>query len=221
VRNHIFKVGGPIQFLSLGYYYPSTEKKLDRSTQFGAVGYIITLYSSKSYVKSWGFVQILGGPDPLPQWLHPWVRHFLDRSTTLTRDIKKKQKFKTSTSHAGTELQPCLQCFHSSTTSCHTVWTAFHKVLYQLRGNLRTVWHQAAAAACLDKSYRMDLLRLTSYVPVLLQRLKMTGTDDVRCHISRGASCLALRGELPGPARSDATQKHDDIDEHACELSSK
>ena len=40
-------------------YYPSTEK-IDRSTQFGAVGYIITLYSLKSYVKSWGSVQILG-----------------------------------------------------------------------------------------------------------------------------------------------------------------
>ena len=34
-----------VQFLGLGYYYPSTENKLDRSTQFGAVGYIITLYS--------------------------------------------------------------------------------------------------------------------------------------------------------------------------------
>ena len=34
-----------VQFLGLGYYYPSTEKKLDRSTQFGAFGYIITLYS--------------------------------------------------------------------------------------------------------------------------------------------------------------------------------
>ena len=32
------------------------RKKLDRSTQFGAVSYIITLYSSKSYVKSWGSV---------------------------------------------------------------------------------------------------------------------------------------------------------------------
>ena len=49
-RNHIFKVG--IQFLGLGHYYPSTEK-IDRSTQFGAVGYIITLYSSKGYEKSW------------------------------------------------------------------------------------------------------------------------------------------------------------------------
>ena len=42
-----------VQFLGLGYYYPSTEK-IYRSTQFGAVGYIVTLYSSKSYVKSWG-----------------------------------------------------------------------------------------------------------------------------------------------------------------------
>jgi len=30
------------------------------STQFDAVGYIITLYSSKSYVKSWGCVEIFG-----------------------------------------------------------------------------------------------------------------------------------------------------------------
>jgi len=69
-RNHVFKVG--VQFLGLGYYYPSTEKKLDRSTQFGAVGYIIALYLSKSYVKSWGSVQILwrSGP-PDPQWLRP------------------------------------------------------------------------------------------------------------------------------------------------------
>ena len=40
-----------VQFLGLWYYCPSTEK-LDRSTQFGAVGYIIKLYSSKSYLKS-------------------------------------------------------------------------------------------------------------------------------------------------------------------------
>jgi len=48
-----------VQFLGLGYYYPSTEK-IDRSTQFGAVGYTITLYSSKKFVKSWGSVQIFG-----------------------------------------------------------------------------------------------------------------------------------------------------------------
>ena len=58
--SHIFKVWG-VQFLGLWYYYPSTEKI--RSTQFGAVGYIITLYSSKSYVKSWGS-KFWGDPDP-------------------------------------------------------------------------------------------------------------------------------------------------------------
>jgi len=52
-----------VQFLGLGYYYPSTEK-LDRSAQFGAVGYIITVYLSKSYVKSSGSVQILGRSRP-------------------------------------------------------------------------------------------------------------------------------------------------------------
>jgi len=68
-RNHVFKVG--VQFLGLGYYYPSAEK-IDRSTQFGAVGYIITRYSSRSQVKSWGvcpnFWRIR---TPDPQWLRP------------------------------------------------------------------------------------------------------------------------------------------------------
>ena len=40
------------------------QKKLDKSTQFGAVGYIFTLYSLKSYVKNWGSIQILGRSDP-------------------------------------------------------------------------------------------------------------------------------------------------------------
>jgi len=58
--------GGPIP--SSRVWLPS-YKKVDRSTQFGAVGYIIGFYSSKSYVKSWGggSVQILGRsgpPDP-------------------------------------------------------------------------------------------------------------------------------------------------------------
>jgi len=43
--DHVFKVG--VQFLGLWYYCPSTEKKLDRSTQFGAIGYIITLFIKK------------------------------------------------------------------------------------------------------------------------------------------------------------------------------
>jgi len=42
-RNHVFKVGGQIPWsrVLLSFY----RKKIDRSTQFGAVGYIITLYS--------------------------------------------------------------------------------------------------------------------------------------------------------------------------------
>ena len=63
-RNHVSKVG--VQFLGIGYYYPSAEK-LDRSTQFSAVGYIITLYSSNSYVKSCGVRPNFGEvrtPDP-------------------------------------------------------------------------------------------------------------------------------------------------------------
>ena len=46
-----------VQFLGLGYHYPSAERNY-RSTQFGAVGYIITFYSSKKLRKK------LGGPDP-------------------------------------------------------------------------------------------------------------------------------------------------------------
>jgi len=44
---------------------PFYRKKLDRSIRFGAVGYIITPYSSKNYVKSWGSVQILGRSGPM------------------------------------------------------------------------------------------------------------------------------------------------------------
>jgi len=62
-----------VQFLGLGYNYPSTEKKLDRSTQFGAVGYIIILYSSKSYVKTSGAVQILGVRIPDPPVVAPML----------------------------------------------------------------------------------------------------------------------------------------------------
>jgi len=66
-RNQVFKVGGRISWSRV--LLPFYRKKFDRSTQFGAVGYIITLDSSKSYVKSWGrYVQILGRswpPSPL------------------------------------------------------------------------------------------------------------------------------------------------------------
>jgi len=48
--NHVFKVAGPIPWSRV--LLPFYRKKLDRFTQFGAVGYIIILYSSKSYVKS-------------------------------------------------------------------------------------------------------------------------------------------------------------------------
>jgi len=57
------KLGG-VKFLGLGYYYPSIEKKLDRSTQCGAVGYKITLYSSKNCKKLGGPSKFWGSPDP-------------------------------------------------------------------------------------------------------------------------------------------------------------
>jgi len=41
VANHVFKVGGPIPWFMV--LLPFYRKKIDRSTQFGAVGYIITL----------------------------------------------------------------------------------------------------------------------------------------------------------------------------------
>jgi len=54
------KLGGriPCSRVLLPFY----RKKI---RQFGAVGYIITLYPSKSYVKSWGSVQIWGSGPPL------------------------------------------------------------------------------------------------------------------------------------------------------------
>jgi len=61
-RNHVVKVGGPIPWSRV--LIPFYRKKLDKSTQFGAVGYIIILYSSKSHVKNWGSVQILGRSEP-------------------------------------------------------------------------------------------------------------------------------------------------------------
>jgi len=75
-RNHVFIVGGPILW-SIWYYYPFTEK-IDRSTQFVAVGDIITLYSSKSYVKSCGVRPNFGssGP-PDPPVVAPMLRAIL------------------------------------------------------------------------------------------------------------------------------------------------
>ena len=62
--NHVFKVEGPIHWSRV--LLPFYRKKFRHvypvwCSRF----YIITLYSSKSYVKSWGSVQILGSPlDP-------------------------------------------------------------------------------------------------------------------------------------------------------------
>jgi len=71
-RNHIFKVGGQIPWFRV--LPPFYRKKLDRFTQFGAAGYNITLYSSKSYVKTWGSVQILGGSDHATPVVVPMVQ---------------------------------------------------------------------------------------------------------------------------------------------------
>jgi len=78
-RNHVFRVGGPIPRSRV--LLPFYRKKLDRSIRFDAVGYIITLYSSISYVKSWRSVQILRGLDsPLLPWLRPcWTLCFFNR----------------------------------------------------------------------------------------------------------------------------------------------
>jgi len=104
---------------------PFYRKKLDRSTQFGAVGYIITLYSSKSYVKSWGSgppqnlwgsVQILrrSGP-PGPVVVAPMAGR---RSTCPILDLLRL--FATLSCSSPT---PALRMSHSSSMTlplCHT-----------------------------------------------------------------------------------------------------
>ena len=45
-------LSGPLDSPVSMVLLPLYRKKIDRSTQFGAVGYMITLYSSKIYVKS-------------------------------------------------------------------------------------------------------------------------------------------------------------------------
>jgi len=59
------KFGGPFPWSRI--LIPFCRKKSDRSIQFGAVGYIITLYSSKSYVKSWVSVKNFFGGVRTPQ----------------------------------------------------------------------------------------------------------------------------------------------------------
>ena len=83
-RNHVFKVGGPIPWSRA--LLPFYRKKLDRSTRFGTVGYIITLYSSRSYVKSWGSSKFWGNPDhPIPSGCaHGWQRRWSDQRSFST-----------------------------------------------------------------------------------------------------------------------------------------
>jgi len=99
-RNNVFRVG--VQFLGLGYL--STEK-IDRSTQFGTVGYIITLYSSKSYVKVRGPSKFLG-PVPLPPVVAPMAETIIIRSFSADRD----------TGHVGhLELNFSVGCWQTTT----------------------------------------------------------------------------------------------------------
>jgi len=59
-----------VQFLGRGYYYSSTEK-LDMSTQFDGIGYIITLFIKKLRVNL-GVRPNFGCPHPsAPKWLRP------------------------------------------------------------------------------------------------------------------------------------------------------
>ena len=78
---HCMVSGAELRFQSWGsnflVYSITTrlQKKIDRSIQFGAVGYIITLYSSKSYVKSpfefWGDLD----PPTSSGCAHAWYTH--------------------------------------------------------------------------------------------------------------------------------------------------
>ena len=77
--------GGSVPwFMVLLLFY---RKKLDRSIQFGAVGYIIALYSSKSYVKSWRSVQF-GGGGPDSQCLRPCWRMIDPRVLAVSEDLR-------------------------------------------------------------------------------------------------------------------------------------
>ena len=74
-RNHVFKVGGPIPWSRV--LLPFYRKKLDRSTQFGAVGYIITLIHQIAMYKL-GSVQSVGrSGHPDSPWLRPWLYHMI------------------------------------------------------------------------------------------------------------------------------------------------
>jgi len=105
---------GPIPWFRV--LLPYYRKKLDRSTQFG---YIITLYSSKSYVKSWGSVQILGRSGaPTHQWLRPCFQYLC---TSWTTDVIYTQHQKISWILNGIckSQLPCSSHW-SSHLFCHT-----------------------------------------------------------------------------------------------------
>ena len=119
-RNHVFKVGGgPIPWSRV--LLPFYRKKLDRSTQFDAVGYIITLHSSKRYVISWGSVQILGrsGP-PTPQWLRPCCR--LSFGGTWTGEGAVAIRPKPRPCHPNHDIKHCLTNNSAkSSVLCHAL----------------------------------------------------------------------------------------------------
>ena len=92
------KLGGPIPWFRV--LLPLYRKKLDRSTQFGAVGYIITLYSPESCVKSWGFRPNFGEvrtSPRLPQWLThaEYQRKIIALVTLLLLQLKQNHKYNT------------------------------------------------------------------------------------------------------------------------------
>ena len=61
-----------VQFLGLGYYYPSTEKNRQVYPVWCSRLHNHTLFIKK-LSKTWGSVQILGvQTSPTPQWLRPW-----------------------------------------------------------------------------------------------------------------------------------------------------
>ena len=62
MESHVFKFGIPVPWSRV--LLPIYRKKLDWFTQFGAVGYIITLYSPNRYVKVGGPSEFWGSGPP-------------------------------------------------------------------------------------------------------------------------------------------------------------
>jgi len=86
-HNHVFKVGRPVPWSRV--LLPFYRKKLDRSTQFDAVGYIITLYSSKRYVKTWVLSKFWGSgpPFPDPQWLRSYTYYKIENRCRINQSL--------------------------------------------------------------------------------------------------------------------------------------